>query len=175
MGRSVVFHWLSSGWGDPVMKKVISLLVIALTIYWGYRRIKRAQEADRRRQRQRDAQVDRTNRTSSAPPQAAPKSSMSPAQYLQPHSPKRKVCLSIEKLIFRDSLVPSEQTVAILLSLIRCTQLFLICLCTDKDAEANYIKALNKAGLFAAGLKKHRVLFCTTQKGKIAIFRHTGA
>eukprot|EP00457_Paulinella_chromatophora_P013304 gb/GEZN01013592.1/.p1 GENE.gb/GEZN01013592.1/~~gb/GEZN01013592.1/.p1 ORF type:complete len:245 (-),score=26.10 gb/GEZN01013592.1/:204-938(-) len=177
MGRSVL-QWMSSGLGDPLMKKVVSILVIAFSIYWGYRRIKRAQEADRLRQNQRNAQVSSATDRSSSRVSSASSSTIaratSPAQYLRPHTPARKVCLSIEKTLFRDGFqhAPDEEAVSILFALLRSTQLFLVCLCTDKDTETSVMKALNKTGLFNAGLKKHRVLFCTTQKGKIAMFRH---
>jgi hypothetical protein len=63
-------------------------------------------------------------------------------------------------LALRDALVP------ILMSLAQHTVLHLICMEADKARQEAVIAALNSCELFGLGLQRHRVLFCTTLKGK---------
>lgn len=68
------------------------------------------------------------------------------------------------QLALRDEMVP------ILIGLSQNTSLHCICVEDDKVRQAALLAALTP--LFSCGLAKHRVLFCSTAKGKSAILRH---
>lgn len=70
------------------------------------------------------------------------------------------------KLVLRDSVVP------LLMSLSTHTSLHLIAIEPNKDRQAALIDCLASVHLFDMGLKRHRVLFCSSVKGKSAILRH---
>lgn len=69
-------------------------------------------------------------------------------------------------LQFQDSLLP------ILIGLAQHTSLHIICVEANKERQSSIESALSRCGLFTLGLKPHRLLFCTTVKGKQAIIRH---
>lgn len=68
-----------------------------------------------------------------------------------------------------------EDSVVLLFALAASTNLYLVTLTKDDketETEQTVNRILRDTGLFSAGLKEHRVLFCSTSKGKQAIVRH---
>eukprot|EP00276_Gloeochaete_wittrockiana_P005295 CAMPEP_0184669324 /NCGR_PEP_ID=MMETSP0308-20130426/76742_1 /TAXON_ID=38269 /ORGANISM="Gloeochaete witrockiana, Strain SAG 46.84" /LENGTH=202 /DNA_ID=CAMNT_0027115529 /DNA_START=101 /DNA_END=709 /DNA_ORIENTATION=+ len=64
-----------------------------------------------------------------------------------------------------------ESALNTLLDLSRTTDLYLITRCDDDATEQNVLSALDRAGLFDAGLNRYKVLFCSTVMGKASIVR----
>lgn len=83
--------------------------------------------------------------------------------------------MSADKIIFEDlsaaelSIVPSS--LAVLLGLAQHSVLVVVVQSEVEGIEKKVHDCLAAAGVFSAGLKQHRVLFCTTTKGKLAMNR----
>ena len=210
-----------SQWVLPsTLKKVVTVLVLAASIYYAYDRISR----NRRRQAQHRtltiATTANTQRqllhsgsaalrapsTSNATLASSSAASSSPVNRLlntlasssstqlkdslpltpsekyltAPSVPPRLVVVATAGIVFSRSNGGSPAIVAlavpVLAQLARCCQLVLV---TQMEAEnsgaareSEVRRLLQEAGLMAAGLREHRVLFCSTAKGKVAIIRH---
>ena len=85
----------------------------------------------------------------------------------------RRVSLSTNQILFSESFELNEQMAALLPSLSTKYRLFLITqVPSENGPEHQKVKALLKN---LKGLSEHRLMFCSTSKGKEAMVRQLGA
>jgi hypothetical protein len=87
---------------------------------------------------------------------------------------KRKVCISIECIATIDasSVKPLPDVLEYIACVAQHSELFIISKCEGKEMEDSILSFLVDSGIFQAGMKEHRALFCSTSMGKQAIYRH---
>ena len=190
------------------LKKVVTILVLALSIYYAYDRINRnrrratqnrtANTAPTQRQPQSGTAAATALRSSSNATSVTSASSsssvnrllnslaatskdtlpLSPAdKYLATHaSPPRLVLIATSDVVLTatPSFAVVDSALPVLLQLARCCQLVLVSQVGEEAGEVRESEvrgALRRAGLMEAGLREHRVLFCSSAKGRVAIIR----
>lgn len=95
--------------------------------------------------------------------------------YIKPGHTRRTVCVSTSVVMEHSPdgvLRVMDSAMPALAGLASHSHLVLVTKCTNVTAEKSAMAALTASGLLGRGLQAHRVLFCTTPKGKIAIVRH---
>lgn len=142
--------------------QIMSIVIVVICMYLGFKKL---QQPD----------VPRPAVARPVETKAASAAKLTPAErFLAPSSTKQRVCVSttsISELVGTELVVKSE-TLPVLWLLAKHSDLHFVTQCPTLATEKQVSGMLERSGLYEAGLKRHRVLFCTKQPGKSAIVRH---
>jgi hypothetical protein len=180
---AVVYYW-----NQPGTKRIATALVLLFSFLLMYRRIQRAREQEllllnRRNNNNNNiantTAVNTGNRStnSSAAKNNVPAISTPAKRYLQPNPTQSTVILATNHILFNSDNSFNTSTVPILIALATHTNLYFLTVINELDKN-NAItcqlveSSLQSAGIFEAGLKKHRLLYCSSIKGKQSVYRH---
>jgi len=142
-----------------------------LALVWGWKRIQRVQQEQRRRTAP-SSNAPSTTSTSSPIPATpnVPAVRPAPVSVSKPSSRKKVIVSTNNILLNRDAFV--DGVLPFLTALTQSATVFLISQCDGIDTEKRIVEIIRRSGLIEAGLAEHRILFCTTAKGKSAMIRH---
>eukprot|EP00931_Biecheleriopsis_adriatica_P060429 TRINITY_DN36297_c0_g1_i1.p1 TRINITY_DN36297_c0_g1~~TRINITY_DN36297_c0_g1_i1.p1 ORF type:complete len:191 (+),score=40.01 TRINITY_DN36297_c0_g1_i1:26-574(+) len=89
-----------------------------------------------------------------------------------PRSGKRRtVSVCLDGIVLGLSAHAADAAAAVFLQLCSSCEVFAIAQVQDEQAEAEATKALESMGAFDAGLKRHRLMFCSTAAGRGSMVR----
>jgi len=170
----------------PLAKRLVSVIVMMLALYIGWRRVNRAGRGALGRGRLDGAPgagpVAARTATVGGGVTTVPVRRTPSSKYLEASEQPTVVCVTVNRIVLVDSGVVDrtgsssyvfvDGVLPILCAMAPHTQLHLLAKCPSPLHEQRVLTAFQRSPLFTAGLRLHRVLFCTSSIGKQNMIRH---